>query len=109
MTSPLHPTYCKNSTDIWRINHKVPSYYSSFSFVSVLMGWMTEVLFLAEQDLSLCHNIQTGFGAHPASCPVGNGVLFSGVKQLGHEADHSPLPSPEDKNEWSYNCTHTST
>jgi len=29
-------------------------------------------------------------GAHPASYPVDTGTLSLGVKQLGHEADHSP-------------------
>jgi hypothetical protein len=30
------------------------------------------------------------------------GVLFLGVKWLGHEADHSPPSSDEVKNVWSY-------
>jgi hypothetical protein len=29
--------------------------------------WPTGVLFLAWQDFSLCHNVQTGSGAHPTS------------------------------------------
>jgi hypothetical protein len=43
----------------------------------------------ANSSFSICHNIQTSFGAYPASYPVGTEVLFSGVKQLGHEASHS--------------------
>jgi hypothetical protein len=38
---------------------------------------------------SLC--IQTGSGAHPASCPMGTGGPFSGGKaRPGRDADHSP-------------------
>jgi hypothetical protein len=51
-------------------------------------GWMPGVQFLAGQDISPHHNIQTGSGAYPASYPVGTRVLSSGVKWPGHEADH---------------------
>jgi hypothetical protein len=38
---------------------------------------------------SLC--VQTGSGAHPASCTMGTGVLSPGVKaRPGRDADHSP-------------------
>jgi hypothetical protein len=38
---------------------------------------------------SLC--VQTGSGAHPASCPVGTGGPFPGGKaRPGSDADHSP-------------------
>jgi hypothetical protein len=43
------------------------------------------------QNCSLLHSIQTGFGAHPASYPMGTGGCFSGVKRPRREADHSPL------------------
>jgi hypothetical protein len=33
------------------------------------------------------------------------GALSLGIKQLGHEADHSPPPSAEVKNAWSYTST----
>jgi hypothetical protein len=33
------------------------------------------------------------------------GALSLGVKQLGHEADHSPPSSAEVKNEWCYTST----
>jgi hypothetical protein len=43
---------------------------------------------------SLC--VQTGSGAHPASCPMGTGGPFPGVKaQPGRDADHSPPYSAE--------------
>jgi hypothetical protein len=32
---------------------------------------------------------QTGYGAHPAFCPVGTGDFSLGVKWPGFEADHS--------------------
>jgi hypothetical protein len=51
-------------------------------------GWMCGVQFLAGQDISPHHNIQTGSGAYPASYPVGTRVLSSGVKWPGHEAAH---------------------
>jgi hypothetical protein len=34
---------------------------------------------------------------NPASYPVGTGCSFLGVKQLGHEVDHSPLSSAKVK------------
>jgi hypothetical protein len=44
--------------------------------------------------------VQTGSGAHPASCTVGTGGLFPGVKaRPGRDADHSPSSSAEVVNE----------
>jgi hypothetical protein len=42
---------------------------------------------------SLC--VQTGFGAHPASWPMGTG----GKARPGRDADHSPPSSAEVENE----------
>jgi hypothetical protein len=43
---------------------------------------------------SLC--VQTGSGAHPASCTMGTGGPFPGSKaRSGRDADHSPLSSAE--------------
>jgi len=42
--------------------------------------------------------MQTGYDAHPASYSIGNGALFPGVEQLGHEGNHSPPFSDEVKN-----------
>jgi hypothetical protein len=48
---------------------------------------------------NLC--VQTGSGAHPASCTVGIGVLSPGVKaRSGRNADHSPPSSAEVENEY---------
>jgi hypothetical protein len=47
---------------------------------------------------SLC--VQTGSGAHPASCTMGTGDSFPGGKaRSGRDADHSPLSSAEVVNE----------
>jgi hypothetical protein len=44
--------------------------------------------------------VQTGSGAHPASCTVGTGGSFPGGKaRPGRDADHSPPSSAEDNNE----------
>jgi hypothetical protein len=58
------------------------------------MGWMAGVQFPAEvRAFSLFHSAETGYGAHPASYPMGTRGFFpQGVKKLGHEAHHS-LPS----------------
>jgi hypothetical protein len=45
-------------------------------------------------------SVQTGFGAHPASCPMGTGGPFPGGKaRPGRDADHSPPSSVEVKYE----------
>jgi hypothetical protein len=47
---------------------------------------------------NLC--VQTGSGAHPASCTMGTVVPFPGGKaRPGRDADHSPLSSAEVVNE----------
>jgi hypothetical protein len=48
------------------------------------------VRFLAVQDFSPLHVVQTGSGAHPASYPMGTGGYFPRVKRLGREGDNSP-------------------
>jgi hypothetical protein len=49
------------------------------------------------QDLSLIQSVQTGSGAHPASCPMGTGGDFPEVKRQQRESDHSPPSSAEVK------------
>jgi hypothetical protein len=50
---------------------------------------------------SLC--VQTGSGAHPASCPKGTGGPFPGGKaRLGRDADHSPHLVPRSRMSRSY-------
>jgi hypothetical protein len=43
-------------------------------------------------------HVQTGPGAHPASCTMGTGS-FPGVKRSGRCADHPPPPSAEVRRE----------
>jgi hypothetical protein len=51
----------------------------------------------ADISSSLC--VQTGSGAHPASCTLGTGSPFPGGKaRLGHDADHTPPYSAEVRN-----------
>jgi hypothetical protein len=57
-------------------------------------------LFLAgARDYSPLHNIQTSSGPHSASCPCVPGALSPKVKQQGFEAERSPPPSAEVKND----------
>jgi hypothetical protein len=46
-------------------------------------------------NFSLHHSVQNGFGAHPASYPMGTRDLSLGVKRPGREVDHSPPSSAE--------------
>jgi hypothetical protein len=48
--------------------------------------------------------VQTGPGAHPASCTMGTGS-FPGVKRPGRGSDHPPPSSAEVKKEESYTST----
>jgi hypothetical protein len=48
------------------------------------------------KDFSSILCVQTGSGAHSASCPMGTGDPFSGGKaRPGRDADHSPPSSAE--------------
>jgi hypothetical protein len=49
-------------------------------------GWIPS----SRRNSLVLHNLQTGSGAEPASCPVGTMNPFPGDKSSGHEADHSP-------------------
>jgi hypothetical protein len=54
----------------------------------------------AAKDFSSIPCVQTGSGAHPASCPMGTGGPFPGGKaRPGRDADHSPPSSAEVGNE----------
>jgi hypothetical protein len=48
------------------------------------------------KDFSYSLFVQTGSGAHPASCTMGTGGPFPGTKaRPGRDADHSPPSSAE--------------
>jgi hypothetical protein len=51
-----------------------------------------------ERDFSLLQSVQTGSGAHPASCAMVSRALSMVVNPLGRETDHSPSTSVEVKN-----------
>jgi hypothetical protein len=51
------------------------------------------------KDFSSSFCVQTGSGAHPASCAMGTGGPFPGGKaRPGRDADHSPPSSAEFEN-----------
>jgi len=56
-------------------------------------------------NFSLHCRVQTGFGAHRASIPMGTRGSFLGVRWAGREANHSPQSSSEVKNAWSHTST----
>jgi hypothetical protein len=52
------------------------------------------------KDFSSSLWVQTGSGAHPAFCTVGNGGPFpGGEEQPGRDADHPSLSSAEVENQ----------
>jgi hypothetical protein len=52
------------------------------------------------KDFSFVLCVQTGSGAHPASCTMGTGGSFPGAKaRSGCEANHSPPSGAEVENE----------
>jgi hypothetical protein len=52
------------------------------------------------KDISCSLCVQTGSGAHPASCRMGTGGPFPGAKaRPGRDADHSPVSSADVENE----------
>jgi hypothetical protein len=62
------------------------------SSVSIATGYGLDGLRIESQrGQDFFAHIQTGPGAHPASCTMGIGC-FPGVKKPGHGADH-PTPS----------------
>jgi hypothetical protein len=51
------------------------------------------------------HNFQTGRGIRPPSCLMSKGTLSTGLKLPRHKADHSPSPTSQVTNAWSYIST----
>jgi hypothetical protein len=55
------------------------------------MGWMAGVRFLAgTRDFSLFHSVRLAVGSTQLPIQWVSGALSLGLKQQGHEADHSP-------------------
>jgi hypothetical protein len=51
------------------------------------------------------YRVQTGSGILLASYPTSTGSSFPGGEMAGESTDHSPPPSTEIKNAWSYTFT----
>jgi hypothetical protein len=89
--------------DLWECIVTTGSRVSSVSIVSDY--WLDDRAIgvrspAGEEDFSSSLCIQTGSGAHPASCTMGTGGPFPGGKaQPGRDADHSPTSSAEVVNE----------
>jgi hypothetical protein len=73
----------------------------TLSSVRLTTDWTTWVRSPTEaEDFSSSLCVQTGSGAHRASCQMGTGGPFPGAKaRPGRDADHSPPSSAEVKNE----------
>jgi hypothetical protein len=73
------------------------------------MGWMIRVLeFNSQWVLGIfLFTTMSRMALGPTQPPIQwvTGALSLGIKQLGHEADHSPPSSAKIKNVWSYTCT----
>jgi hypothetical protein len=78
---------------------KFPTQAQSVQWLTA--DWTTGVRSPTEaEDFSSSLCVQTGSGAHPASCPVGTEGPFPGGKaRPGRDADYSPPSSTEVKNE----------
>jgi hypothetical protein len=76
-------------------------YYRNFSVFVKFDDRAIEVRSPAEaKDFSSTLCVQTGSGAHPASCTMGTGDPFPWTKaRPGRDADHSPPSSAEVENE----------
>jgi hypothetical protein len=61
---------------------------------------MIGVRILVEVRIFSSPFVQTGSGAHPASCPMGKVALPWGVKWPECEAEHSPPTSAKVKKTW---------
>jgi hypothetical protein len=62
------------------------------------VGWVAQSVGSNPGGGEIFRTLQTGPGAHPASCTMGTGY-FPGVKRLRRGADHPPPPSAEVENE----------
>jgi hypothetical protein len=77
-------------------------YVLCIMFVALLRaGWSGVQVPTGARNFSPHHRVQTGSGAHLASCTRG--------PFPGDEADHSPPSSAEIKNAWSYTSTPNTT
>lgn len=88
------------------MNYIIESEYHS-RYSEYCVGWTagTVVQFLAWARFSFCPKCLDQLWFHPGSHSVDTKCSFSGVWQLGCEADYPLLSSAKFKNVW--NCTFT--
>jgi hypothetical protein len=98
----VRPLYCPDIQVIPILYFYLFSSYlvpSVLGIVTRLRDGRSGVQFLAgARNFSLLKNVKICCGAHPASYSMGTRNCFTGIKQLGHEADHSPPSSAEVQN-----------
>jgi hypothetical protein len=85
---------------VWLFFFNKESFYLLYDVlvgIATGYGWDGRALIPIRGKIFLFQNIQTGSGAHPASCTMGTGGLSLGIKQHGCEANHS-LSSAKVKN-----------
>jgi len=58
------------------------SFLNNFTTILMMIN-SAKHLYVTVPNFSLCHRVQTGPGAHPASSPVGTGVSFPEGKAAG--------------------------
>jgi hypothetical protein len=117
--SSVPPGECRESTLKLGHDRFLPSFFQFIIFnlsyhwryivkllrkrpVSILSGYGLEDLAIVVRSPAEANNffsnlwVETGFGAHPASCPMGTRGPFSGGKaQPGRNVVHSPTSSAE--------------
>jgi hypothetical protein len=98
-----HSNYCSDPTSIL-ISCTISEPGSSISIVS---GYRPDdrgsIPGRVKEDFSCSLCVQTGSGAHPASCTMGNGGPFPGGKaRPRRDADHSPHLVPRSRMSRSY-------
>jgi hypothetical protein len=95
-----------NNVYLWLVDYKKFNLCSfsldagvALSVLCLTTDWTTGVRSPTEaEDFSSTLYVQTGSGAHTASCPMGTGGPFPGGKaRPGRDADHSPPSSAEVK------------
>jgi hypothetical protein len=97
---------CKQSVIIF-LSYAIFCFWSRGSSVSVVSDYGLDDRAIGvhspagAKDFSSSLCVQTGSGAHPASCTVGTGGTSPGGKaRPGRDADHSPPSSAEVENEY---------
>jgi hypothetical protein len=70
-------------------NQTVPGHPRTYSILS------------NERNFALLQSVMVSCGAHPASCSIGTGGIYQGIKWPERDADHTPPSSDKVNNTWS--------